>query len=438
MKKTLLVAIAIFFMMVTIKAWALEEDDFPVRVSVLPVFIVPNGEAEPTEQQKDRLVKHLKLAQQEYKAMLKGRDTFEIADTDLWVVKIPITREKLIATSNKKGEHSKYLRQELFKTFNVNRFNCPYIFLVMVMSPQKSWASACGSPFNGGYNSGGGTVLLCSDKLDAPNCLIQGTMLHELGHAFGLSHVSAYGYDQHQSKSIMSYNKSNRWSDFTPPKEKGILIPEELRLLSMNKRVFPNLYFDPKRDIPEGYEFKAVFRSAVGCGIEIFGQKGYRINVTTQSGEDAGTKASYIVHNLIKANRKTNKGNGLIKEHMWMSGKTQNGRIDIELEFPIPVRMNSICVLSQCGGGYFPVKAIWVEADMQGFKQVGEKQNVIKDEEYVTFKQVKAKRWRLYFKPDEGGQVVIRGLRFFSERGEIFCPLYPTYLITKGDRITPE
>ena len=117
---------------------------------------------------------------------------------------------------------------------------------------------------------------------------------------------------------------------------------------------------------------------------------------------------------------------------MWMSGRTVNGWVDVELEFPIAVRMNKICVLSQCGGSHYPVKAIRVEADLQGFQQVAEKQNITEDEEFVSFEEIKAKRWRLYFQPDESGQVVIRGLRFFSKQCEIFCPLYPTYLVKEA------
>ena len=115
---------------------------------------------------------------------------------------------------------------------------------------------------------------------------------------------------------------------------------------------------------------------------------------------------------------------------MWMSGKAKNGWVDIELEFPIAVRMNRICVHSQCGGGFYPVKSIRVEAETEVFKEVGRNEDVSKDEAEVNFMEVKAKRWRLYFKPDESGQVVIRGLRFYSSQGEIFSPNYPTYLIS--------
>lgn len=422
---------AILLVMMTGNAWALAEDDIPIRVSVLPVFIVPKGEVGPTQQQQDLLVRHLKRSQQEYKEMLKGRDTFQIADIELQIINMRYTLKQLKTLAARK-KNSEYVRANLFRQFKVNRFNCPYIFLVMVMSPKDTWATASGSAFNGGYNSGGGSVLLSSNKLDAPNSLLQGSILHELGHAFGLGHVKSYGYDQYKSKSIMSYSKSNHWSNFTPPREKAVLIPEEIRALSMNKRVFPDLYFDREHDIPKGYKFYNVLSKAVGCDVRIQGQKQYRIAVTTKSGQQHNSKASNIVHGYIRQNIKTSKGSGFVKNHMWMSSTALDGWIDVELEFPIPVRMNRVCVLSQCGGSNYPVKAIRIEADLQGFKQVAENQDVTKDEVYVNFDQTKAKRWRFNFKPGKSGQIVIRGLRFYSQNCEIFCSMYPTHLINKN------
>lgn len=59
---------------------------------------------------------------------------------------------------------------------------------------------------NGGFNTGGGTILIASRHFtDRPNG--QSTLQHELGHAFGLPHIDAYGYPlRGNSPSIMSYN----------------------------------------------------------------------------------------------------------------------------------------------------------------------------------------------------------------------------------------
>jgi len=93
--------------------------------------------------------------------------------------------------------------------------------------------------------------------------------------------------------------------------------------------------------------------------------------------------------------------------------------------------MDRIRVCSRCGGGNYPVKAIRVEADCGGFREVGKREGVSEADADVHFEETKAQRWRLYFKAGENGQVVIRGLRFFSSRGEIFCQNYPTYLMNE-------
>ena len=48
----------------------------PKLVSVLPVFLVPRDEAPPTEDQKARVLRHLSWAQERYRELLRGADTF--------------------------------------------------------------------------------------------------------------------------------------------------------------------------------------------------------------------------------------------------------------------------------------------------------------------------------------------------------------------------
>src|SRR5262249_30980370 len=106
---------------------------------------------------------------------------------------------------------------------------------------------------------------------------LQSTLQHELGHAFGLTHSWSAGYAPQGSPdiysecdgvSLMSYNMlhwtsgdlrpSQLWLDSRTYKDCAslaggsgidlILLPEEINNLSLNKRVFPNLYFDPEAD----------------------------------------------------------------------------------------------------------------------------------------------------------------------------------------------
>lgn len=404
----------------------LDEDDFPSRIRVLPLFFVPRGQRPPTSMQLFKLQRHVKLTQRRYREMLSGRDTFEIVGKRPRIVHYNSTLATLKQVD--KQQIGNYLLSEILPKFKVNRFNCPYVFLVVIMNPQEAWPTAGGRPINLGFNSGGGIAIFSSIKLDAKKSVFQGSIQHELGHAFGLPHVKGYGYDQRANKSIMSYNKSNYWTNYTPPKEPGILIPEDIRALAMNKRVFPNLYFDSEHDVPEGYR---LCPKMVRLSFEptIPGQKPYEIKLSTTSGEEGGTKVGNVVYAYVKENRKARKGISLVVNNMWMSGKKDDELIDLDIEFPIAVRMNRICVQSQCGGGYHPITAIRVEANTGDYVELAGKQEPLTDEEYITFKETKAKQWRLHFLPGESKQIVLRGLRFYSSQGEFFCQMYPTHLM---------
>jgi len=412
--------------LVSAVAGALEEDDFPTRIKVQPVFFVPNDQIPPTKGQILKLHKHIRIAQKRYKRMLSGRDTFDIAGKPQ-TVQCNSALETLKKVDEKLFVN--YLLSMLFDEFKVNRYNCPYVFLVIIMNPKEDWPTGGGRPINPGFNSGGGFVVLSSQKLDDVTSTFQATAQHELGHAFGLPHVKPYGYDQKTNKSVMSYNVTNHWKHFKPPKEQGILIAEDIRALSMNKRVFPNLYYDREKDIPEGYRIGNMIRLAFDDTVP--GEKLYEIKLSTSSGEEADTKASNLVLGLIRENRKAKEGIGLVSGSMWMSGKKDDGWIDLDIEFPIAVRMNRICVQSQCGGGYHPITAIRVEANTGDYVELAEKHEPLTDEEDITFKETKAKQWRLHFLPGKSKQIVARGLRFYSSQGEFFCQMYPTHLMTE-------
>ena len=177
--KTIFNSIFIFLLLLMFRpVWGLEEDDIPQRVSVLPVFFVARGEVPPRTAQIDMLMKHLKLAQQRYKEMLKRRDTFVIAEKGPQVFHYRFPLATLKKRAGKKL--TPYVLQTLFKEYKLNRFNCPYVFLVLIMNPKEAWPTASGRPFNGGFNGGGGIVFLTSNKLDEKPCLIQGSIQHEL------------------------------------------------------------------------------------------------------------------------------------------------------------------------------------------------------------------------------------------------------------------
>jgi len=125
------------------------------------------------------------------------------------------------------------------------------IYLVLFVGTGE-WPKGGGTPFNGGVNTGGGIVVLAADNL-VQDVGFQAYLQHEMGHAFGLVHADANGFDLRSSDSLMSYNPAHRTNGFEPSPTPGRLLPEDLRLLAYNQKVFPKFKLDPERDFPAGY-----------------------------------------------------------------------------------------------------------------------------------------------------------------------------------------
>lgn len=226
------------------------------KVEVLPVFFVPRGTSDPTTKHKVLLRRHLSIARDRYREMLKTRDTFSFAQEGPLIYRsrfdLSQFRNKSGALAGKDSNAAARITTELLSHLNMSRFECPYILLVVVMNPHVNYPAGGGTPINGGVNTGGGIVVLSSYGLEnSPQ--FQATLQHELGHSFGLCHVTVLGYDMKTNDSIMSYNPRHHWNGFKPPKNQGILIPENLKKLAGNKLVFPNFTFNPDEDIPAGY-----------------------------------------------------------------------------------------------------------------------------------------------------------------------------------------
>jgi hypothetical protein len=227
------------------------------RVTVLPVFFVPKGEAPPTAEQSEKFMRHVRMAQARYKELLYGH-TFEIDAA------APVTyrsaQDLAHYRDSGEGEAARYV-PELLRYFKVDRHTCRSIYVIVVMNPHENYPRGAGRPINGGLGTGGGALALSSYALDnLPN--FQSLLQHELGHTFGLPHVEAYGYDMKTSDSIMAYNPKHHTKGFQPSPTPGILLPEDRRALAMNQRVFPGLTFDPARDVPPGYQMKKLSKLA--------------------------------------------------------------------------------------------------------------------------------------------------------------------------------
>ena len=268
-------------------------------VEVLPVFFVPADQKEPTEAEKGLLQRYLMIAQQRYKEMLKGRDTFNIAPGGLLIYRSP-NDLLYFRRSNDKG--GAMFATELMARLNKGRYDLPYVLVIVVMNPCDDFPVGGGIPINGGLTRGGGVVGLASSLLVDPNGGFMNTLQHELGHSFGLVHADVYGYNMGTSDSVMSYNQIHVWKGLTPPRTQAILIPEDIRALSVNKLVFPKLFFDEVRDVPPGYRM-AVLRHLISLSLDT-DWLGYRLLVdgklVTEQREWRGRQA---VEDLIESVR---------------------------------------------------------------------------------------------------------------------------------------
>ena len=406
-----------FFIAATISHFAFPEvavAQFPPdKVSVLPVFVVPKGQQKPSKSEKVLLMKHVQWAQKRYREMLGNRSTFDFK------IKPKVFESKRTLKQFEKGKPANLIVEELLDFYQTDRFSCKYIFLTVFVNPKTKFPSPGGRPINGGVNTGGGIVVFSSLALTTSK-KFQTVLQHELGHSFGLPHVDTYGYQQKQNQSIMSYNRAHHTNGLRPSKTPGILIPEDIRSLALNDRVFAGLKFDEKRDVPRGYKLK---------GVRILGTMELPqhplVQVKTSDGETKNTSVDNIVHSRIKPSIDRGKIE-FDRKTMWQSGPLDDGVASVRLTFPMKVALDRIKVYSQHSGQHHGVKSVRVSTVNKNQETivVVESKIQVPDGE-VKFKQATSKRWKIDFRAGKSKKVVIRGLRFFNGDQEMFPPSVP-------------
>ena len=193
------------------KAAATRKHYFPSEhISVMPVVFAPKGEKTPDRELDAVVLRHLKWTQRRYGELLGT--TFEI-ENEVRRVRGAKTLEEY---RKRDGDAVMDFAAELLKEFAYSRFNCPHIFLIVVVNPKDDWPLGVGCVFNGGYNTGGGATMMSTDAfVKKPNA--QSTLEHELGHTFGLPHVSSYEIEMNgNNPSMMSYNPAHWSRGFEP------------------------------------------------------------------------------------------------------------------------------------------------------------------------------------------------------------------------------
>jgi hypothetical protein len=249
----------------------------------------------------------------------------------------------------------------------------------------------------------------------------QSTLRHEIAHTCGLPHVDSYGYDMTKSHSVMAYNLSHRTKGFRDSPTPPVLIPEDLRALSLATRVFSKLQFAPDRDLPAGYK---MFPRVVNLGaMKIPGHPDYGPTFSTPSGQVNGSQVSNI--NLREILPSTGPGVTYQQQYMWASDKQDNGRVVLNLDFPAKISLTQLTVHSGHSGKYNRAEGVRIEI-LEGDRPrlVAEKTLATSDAS-VEFESAAARRWRLTFLAGQSGKACLRGLQYFNDDQQLFPPPVP-------------
>jgi len=291
----------------------------PTRLVVFPVIFIPKDvkvSEKGLKEYADKFQSELRIAQTKYNEWL-DTDTFAMFidrkynfcyganDTAFY-------DSFLLAQRKPKADRDRTVEKEVLDWNHDNRIDSRIVYVILFMRPNNhippgNLRFGGGRTFNGPPNTGGGFIDMEMSSLlfDKPY-VFKSTIVHELGHTFGLTHVNCFGYDLYNNHSIMSYS----------PFVTSGFNPEEYYILSLNKLAFPNFRFIESKHNPEHKSLKDVDRCFLGCMEDDMGTvpyiagKGYELlsNGKLASKPEARFYTRWQAQKNCQDARKNNKG----------------------------------------------------------------------------------------------------------------------------------
>jgi hypothetical protein len=154
--------------------------------------------------------------------------------------------------------------------------------------------------------------------------------------------------------------------------------------------------------------------------VKLEGQPDYAIDVKSNAGAAFNSKLESCVVGHFRASP----GPTLYYDagSMWHSEPVE-GNVTLDLTFPFPVELTKIQLYSGHSGQYHPVKAFSVSVPTATGSQNSLANHEMKSfDGEVTFSGTESQQWHLEMTPSESKTIVLRGLRFYSGKTEIFPP----------------
>lgn len=436
------------------------------RISVKPIVFYPKGVPKSNEWLLRWLGFHI-AAREKFELLLKGRDTFELADLRIIDGKFTAAEYQQMCFTLDGLKHpselgkneecsngvetilAEILDTELDENQRYTRYTLPYCLSVLMVDPTRAWGAGGGRNLNGALNLGGGILVIPSWQF--ADGKLMSTLLHELGHSFGLTHVeqrihpgnapvtagvqSCY-YAKECSNSIMSYKEKNQTNATNAASIPGCLIGDEIEALARNKLVFPNLVFDAETDFdcPPGSDCSSNCPPHDGIVRSLYLGPMHMFWCTSSQTAEFSNILGVNDHPgrwILSSTPKV----GFHGDRMWHSVKVKNGEwVSLDVTFPLAVTLNRIAVYTQHSGQFHKAEMVQVEREQpDGSFQFVKRVATPDIDTEIEFAAANARTWRLAFQAGDSGHVALRGLRFFVDDVELFPPPGPHAVTQSGE-----